>query len=84
MSTTLKQELIDKVSAIGDENLLQLLKEDYYYFTGVCKPDIVDKLLQEDLEELKNLMSEPFGHETESYEDFKKAIEGWNFTSLRF
>ncbi len=84
MSTTLKQELIDKISATEDENLLQLLKEDYDYFTGVGKPDIVDELSQEDLEELKNLLNEPFGHETESYEDFKKAIERWNFTSLRF
>lgn len=77
MATTLKQELINKISATEDENLLQLLKEDYDYFTGVGKPDITDELSQEDLEELKNLLKEPFGHETESYEDFKKALERW-------
>jgi len=77
MSTSLKQELIDKISATEDEDLLQLLKEDLDYFTGVGKPDIVDELSQEDLSELKNLLNEPFGHETESYEDFKKAIDRW-------
>jgi hypothetical protein len=77
MATTLKQDLIDKISATEDENLLRLLKEEYDYFTGVGKTDIVDELSQEDLEELKNLLNEPFGHETESYEDFKKAIDRW-------
>lgn len=37
MPAALKQELIDKISAIEDENLLQLLKEDYDYFTGMEK-----------------------------------------------
>ncbi len=77
MSTILKKELIDKISATDDENLLQLMKEDYDYFMGVGKPDIADELSREDLEELKNLLNEPFGHETESYEDFKKALKRW-------
>jgi hypothetical protein len=77
MSNTLKQDLIDKISDTEDENLLQLLKDDYDYFTGVGKPDITDELSQEDLEELRSLLNEPFGHETESYEDFKKAINRW-------
>lgn len=37
MPAALKQELIDKISAIEDENFLQLLKEDYDYFTGMEK-----------------------------------------------
>lgn len=77
MATTLKQELIDKISATEDENLLQLLKQDYDYFTGIGKADVIDELSPEDLEELKNLLNEPFGHETESYEDFKRAINRW-------
>ena len=40
MSMILKKELIDKISATDDENLLQLMKDDYDYFTGVGKPDI--------------------------------------------
>ncbi len=77
MATTLKQELINKISSTEDEDLLQLLKNDYDYFTGIGKPDVTDELSVEDLEELKNLLNEPFGHETESYEDFKKAIDKW-------
>jgi len=77
MVSTLKQELIDKISVTEDEDLLQLLKEDHDYFTGAGKPDITDELSHEDLEELKNLLNEPFGYETESYEDFKKAIDRW-------
>ncbi len=80
MSSSLKQELIDKITATEDENLLQLLKEDYDYFAAIGKPDIIDELSKEDLEELKNLLNEPFGHETESYEDFKKAISRWPTT----
>lgn len=77
MSTILKKELIDKISATEDENLLQLMKEEYDYFTGVGRPDISDELSHQDLEELKNLLTEPFGHETESYEDFKKVLDRW-------
>ncbi|MDQ6763009.1 MAG: hypothetical protein M3015_10340 [Bacteroidota bacterium] len=78
METTLKKELIDKISSTEDENLLQLMNEDYDYFTGVGKPDIADELSPEDLDELKNLLKEPFGYETESYEDFKKALDRWH------
>jgi hypothetical protein len=77
MSTILKKQLIDKISATDDENLLQLMNEDYDYFTGVGKPDIADELSPEDVEELRNLLKEPFGHQTESYADFKQALKRW-------
>lgn len=77
MSTILKKQLIDKISATDDENLLQLMNEDYDYFTGVGKPDIADELSPEDVEELRNFLKEPFGHQTESYADFKQALKRW-------
>jgi hypothetical protein len=77
MSSTLKQELIEKISATEDETLLQLLKEDYDYFTGEGGQDILDELSSEDRAELISLLNEPFGHETESYKDFKKATDKW-------
>ena len=77
MSTILKKELIDKISATEDENLLQLMKEEYDYFTGVGRPDISDELSDQDLEELKKLLNEPLGNETQSYEDFKKVLDRW-------
>lgn len=54
MASTLKQELIDRISATEDENLLQLLKNDDDYFTSIDKPNVTDELSPEDLEELKS------------------------------
>lgn len=41
------------------------------------KKNITDKLSLEDFTELVSLVKEPFGHETESYEDFIKATDKW-------
>ena len=41
------------------------------------KKDITDELSPEDFTELVSLVNEPFGYETESYEDFKKATQKW-------
>ncbi len=76
MSSSIKQELLEKIAATDDENLLQHLKEEMDYFAKGEK-NVLDELSQEDLEELQMLLKEPFGHETESFEDFKKATERW-------
>lgn len=80
MPITLKQELIEKISATNDENLLQLLMADLDYFSSGA--DVLDELSSTDLAELQTMVQEPFGHETESYEDFKKAITQWRTPSL--
>jgi hypothetical protein len=80
MPITLKQELIEKISATNDENLLQLLMADLDYFSSGA--DVLDELSSTDLAELQTMAQEPFGHETESYEDFKKAITQWRTPSL--
>jgi tRNA splicing endonuclease len=77
MPITLKQELIQKITATEDEDLLQLLLADIDYFSGDSKTDVTDELSAEDLSELAQLVKEPFDHETESYEAFKKATEKW-------
>jgi hypothetical protein len=77
MPITLKQELIQKITATEDEGLLQLLLADIDYFSGDSKTDVTDELSPEDLSELVQLVKEPFGHETESYETFKKATGQW-------
>ena len=41
------------------------------------KQDTLDDLSPEDKEELLSMLNEPFGHETESLEDFKKALSRW-------
>jgi hypothetical protein len=72
---SLKQELIEKISSINNEDLLQILKADYDYFEG--SKDVLDELSDEDRNELLKMLNEPFGYETQSYEDFKKATDKW-------
>lgn len=77
MASTLKQELIEKSATTDNEDLLQILKADYDYFTNEGTKDVLDELSPEDKSELMNMLNEPFGKETESYEDFKKATDKW-------
>ena len=69
------QELIDKISATEDENLLMLLKTDYDYFKG--NSDVTDELSSEDKNELIYLVSEPFGKDTISQKEFDEALNQW-------
>lgn len=78
MSSTLKQDLLSKISATEDEELLYLLNEDYEYFTkNKSSLQAIENLSSEQKEELTALFSIPFGNDTETYEDFKKATERW-------
>ncbi len=77
MFTNLKQELIDKISATEDEDLLLLLKTDYDYFTREGNSDVTDELSQEDRDELINLVSEPFGNDSISQKELDEAIRQW-------
>ena len=78
MQSALKQELLEKIAATEDENLLLLLNEDYEYFSQHHDAiSILDTLTPRQATELAELVNEPFGHETESYDDFKKSTERW-------
>ncbi len=73
----IKQDLIDKISSIEDENLLLLLNADYEYFTQNEGKDVTDELSKEDKEELINLVNERFGYETISQQELDEAIRQW-------
>ena len=77
MTSSLKQELIEKISTTDNEDLLQILNADYDYFTEQGTKDVLDDLSPEDRSELINMLNEPFGAETESFEDFTKATDKW-------
>ena len=77
MIATLKQELIDKINESEDESLLALLNTEFNLFTHKDKADVTDHLSAVDFNELSNLMNEPFGEETVSLEDYKKATDRW-------
>ncbi len=74
--SSIKQELIEKISSTDNQDLLEILKADCDYFTEGNK-DVLDELSDKDRNELTNMLNEPFGYETESYEDFKKATDKW-------
>ena len=74
MSADIKKELIDRISSADDENLLLLLNADYDYFVHDNTADVTDELSEEDKAELITLLSEPFGNETISQEEFDEAI----------
>ncbi len=82
MNSALKQELIEKIAVTNDDELLQILKADYDYFMKENEADVLDELSQSDREELVNILKEPFGENTESYEDFKRATNRWRTKSL--
>lgn len=77
MLNDIKQDLINKISATNDEDLLLLLKTDYEYFTQDAKQDVTDDLSEEDKDELINLVNEPFGHDTISQQELDEAIRQW-------
>ena len=77
MLNELKQDLINKISATDDENLLLLLKNDYDYFAKDSRQEITDELSEEDRTELMNLVNEPFGKDVISQQEFDEAIRQW-------
>ena len=77
MPSDLKQELIDKISATDDENLLLLLKMDYEYFTRDNNRYVTDELSEEDENELINMMNEHIGNDTVSQQELEEAIRQW-------
>lgn len=74
MHNDLKQDLINKISATDDENLLLLLKTDYEYFSQESKQEVTDELSEEDKAELISLVNEPFGFDTISQQELDEAI----------
>jgi hypothetical protein len=77
MTSTLKQELLNKISSSNDEVLFNLLNTEYNFFTHEENLDVTDGLSTEDLTELTNLIKEPFGNDTVSLEEYTKATERW-------
>jgi len=74
MYNDLKQDLINKISATDDENLLLLLKTDYEYFSQESKQDVTDELSEDDKAELINMVREPFGFDNISQQELDEAI----------
>ncbi|MGN6616949.1 MAG: hypothetical protein ACTHJ5_07195 [Ilyomonas sp.] len=74
---SLKEELVQKIAAIEDENLLLLLKADIEYFTKEGKEDITDGLSESELKELQMLANEDAEKDTIRMEEYKKVLKQW-------
>ena len=73
---SLKEQVIEMVSAIEDPQLLELVKADIEYF-GNKATDILDELYYADKEELLSLANEPDEKDTITEEEFKEATARW-------
>ena len=73
---SLKEKVLQMISATEDENLFELVKADIQYFNDK-KNDILDDLYYSDKKELLNLINEPDEKDTLSEAEFKEATEKW-------
>jgi hypothetical protein len=71
MGQSLKQQVLEKISATEDEGLLSILMEDI----GLYEKH--HGLAAEDFEELKELANEPNEKDTTSFSEFKELIQQW-------
>jgi hypothetical protein len=72
----LKEQVLEMVSSINDEQLLELVKADIEYFRDK-NTDILDDLNNTDREELLNLLNEPDEKDTLTEDDYKAATAKW-------
>lgn len=73
----LKKELVTLIENTNDEDLLNLLKEDFIFYGNIKNKDITDGLNDEQLQELKSLSEEEGTKDTQTLEEFKKATQQW-------
>ena len=72
----LKEQVLEMVSLINDEQLLELVKADIEYFSDK-NTDILDDLNNTDKEELLNLLKEPDEKDTLTEDEYKAATAKW-------
>lgn len=73
---TLKEEVLQLVSSIQDNHLLELVKADIEYFKDK-ETDILDELNVTEREELLNLVNEPDEKDTLTEDEYKAATAKW-------
>lgn len=77
MTSSLKQEIIDKINATHDVNLLKIVKSDIDNITEFGSSDLIDELADEDRNELINMVKEPDDFEVISQVEFDKMMAKW-------
>jgi hypothetical protein len=78
MTSILKNEVLQMVAAIDDDNLLSILKQDINELKHQSKHDWADELSEEELKELQVAMDEDDTKENSvTQEEFDKIIAKW-------
>ena len=73
---SLKEQVLEMIASINDEQLLELVKADIEYFNDK-KTDILDELNNADKEELLHLLNEPDAKDTLTEDEYKAATAKW-------
>jgi hypothetical protein len=77
MPLTLKEEVLQLVTALDDENALALLKAEIEYINSDGQLDVIDELSPNDKDELMGLINEPIEKDTITHEEYLKATARW-------
>lgn len=77
MNDKIKEEIIELLQNVDDENYLQVLKEDLVEYKTNQK-DVLDDLSPEDLADLKQIAEEDDFKDTITEEELFKSLARWN------
>lgn len=78
MTSTLKEEVLQMVASIDDDNILSILKQDINELNQTTKSDWADELSEEELKELQAAINEKDTEENSvTQEEFNKIIAKW-------
>jgi hypothetical protein len=72
----MRQQIIEHVSAVTDENILRMLDEELSFYLE-HKEGIINMLSEKDMEELTLLASQPIENNTISFDAFKDIMNKW-------
>lgn len=73
---SLKEQVLQMVSSIKDEQLLELVKADIEYFNN-SSTDILNDLNEADKQELLTMLNEPDTTDVLNGTEFKEATARW-------
>lgn len=78
MTHTLKEEVLQMVASIDDENVLSIIKQDITELNQQAKHDWADELSEEEFKELEAQLNEPDTEEnTVSWDEYQKLTARW-------
>lgn len=77
MPQTLKEEVLQMVAALNDEEALSILKNEIEVLSHQSNHDAIDDLPAKERAELMQLINEPDEKDTISFDEYKRLTERW-------